>query len=177
MHPRRQPSGTRKRVTSSECEECLELRQRCNELERINSEHEATIARLQKSLAEAEMKANRFENLYRNEWWDYSLQLPGLDKLQSGMFGYYDEEEASRIHAFLMSLREIADDMRRGKLIREIDLSRHTGVLNEELEPYWEQFVDALTGYKFVLDYHKADGFNFKIDGIELPSLFLDMLL
>jgi len=176
MPPKHQQNGTRKRVASSECDDCLELRQRCNELERINSEHEATIAQLQKSLGEAEMKANRFEKMYRNEWWDYSLNLPSLDDLES--FGYDEtESEASNVLSFLRSLRELADDMRRGKLIKKIDLTQHAVVvLEEELLPYWGQFVDALAEYKFVLDYRKADGFNLKIDDIGLPSSFLDML-
>ena len=105
--------------------------------------------------------------------WDCSLDLPGLDELES--FGY-DETESSSVLSFLRSLRELANDMRRGKLITDIDLTQHAVVFEEELLPYWGQFVDALAEYNFVLDYRKADGFNLKIDDIGLPSSFLDML-
>ena len=121
------------------------------------------------------MKANRFEKMYRNEWWDYSFDLPSLDDLESLD---YDETDWEALLSFLRLLRELSDDMRRGRLIKQIDLTEHATLLEEDLLllPYWEQFVDALAEYKFVLDYHKADGFNLRIDNIGLPSSFLDML-
>eukprot|EP00956_Cyclotella_meneghiniana_P011712 scaffold16494_cov83-Cyclotella_meneghiniana.AAC.1 len=137
-----------------------------------------------------ETKANYFEMIRKNEKWEYPLNIPTVDEIiQAG--GYNDEEEgeegyAKKRHAFLVYMRDLTVDLRRGKIMNHIGIETFLvigddevqvrGEWGEEILPFWEQFADAVAEYKFVIDYHEGKVFNLTIDGIDLPRAVLDIL-
>eukprot|EP00956_Cyclotella_meneghiniana_P015155 scaffold22996_cov59-Cyclotella_meneghiniana.AAC.2 len=178
------------------------LKRRCDEIEGGGSEQDkdAESARLQKSLERAQTKANYFEMIQRNEKWEYPLNIPTVDEIiESGVLGEiieasgYNEEDgaeekyAERRHTFLVYLRDLTVDLRRGKLINHISIDNFlviggveveiSGVTwGEETLPFWQQFADALVDHKFVIDYHEGKEFYLTFDSIGLPGAVLDIL-
>jgi len=169
------------RVDQLEAEKS-ELKQRCDTLHHTNSmilqrlfEGEDKTSQLQKQNESLQRKVKYLEVIQKNRQWEYPLDIPTTDELDSLGFNEYDCEQ---IVDGINKMVEIIKKMRMGEYIGWVDpdlsgifLPHYNGYA-----PHYREFSDALVEYQHTIDYMGDETFRFTLGNSPLRKEVLNNL-